>query len=394
MSQSNTGAVRKELPQSFFKLGLTLVIVGGILGLIGFAVDLDRGLVGYLLGYLMIISVSVGALFLVSLEYIAGAEWSTPLRRVIEFFAGAIPLLAILVIPLLFGSHNLFEWTHKEVVAKDAILTAKQPYLNTTFFYIRVFGSIGLWSVFYFLMIGNSNKQDATGDQNLTRKNIKLSAGFIPIFAITISMTAIDWMMSVSPHWFSTIFGVYFFAGCVLSGVSAVTLATLYLKDNGYLHAKLNNDHLYSLGGLLFAFINFWAYIAFSQFMLIWYGNLPEETFWFLQRWHGNWMWISLLLIVIHFLVPYIVLLPQPAKKDPKKLKFAAIWILFAHLFDMYWLVAPSKFSGVSWTVIFEIGFPIAAAGFLILVFYVRSKKSNLTPVGDPKLDRALNFHL
>jgi len=341
-------------------------------------------------------SIAVGSLFLVALEYISGAEWSTPIRRVPEFLASFIPLLFILGIPLVLNVHSIFEWAKKDIVAGDKILTGKSPYLNTTFFIVRTLFSIGIWSLFYFLFVKNSRKQDVTKDQLLTKKNIKLSAIFIPLFAITITISAIDWMMSLEPHWFSTIFGVYFFAGSVVAALAAVTLATVLLKEKGFLHPKMNNEHLFSLGALQFTFINFWAYIAFSQFMLIWYANLPEETFWFIGRWGGMWSYISIGLIFVHFVVPYAVLLSQPAKMDPKRLKFVSIWILCARVLDLYWLIMPQVHSAKAGmlTIVFEFGFLIAAVGGFLLVFYFNAKKQNLVPVGDPKLEKGLNFRL
>ena len=387
---------RKDLPSSVSKIGMTLLVVGVILGVAAFFVDHSRAVHNYLIAFTFMISIGVGALFLISLEYIVGADWSVPIRRVIEFFAAIIPLLALLVIPLLLNIGELFHWSHPEAIAEDKILNAKAPYLNVTFFIIRVFVLIGLWSLFYFFFIRNSKKQDTTKDQKFTTINIRLSAIFIPIFAFTITISAIDWLMSIEPHWFSTIIGVYFFAGTVIAALAAVTLATVLLKENGYLHPAMTNDHLYSLGALLFAFVNFWGYIAFSQYMLIWYADLPEETFWFMQKWEGSWAIFSVGLIIIKFLVPYIVLVSQPSKMDPKKLKFISVWLLFAHLFDLFWFVMPEmeELSGgysFSWI---DLVFPIAAVGLIILVFNMKVKKENLIPIGDPKLQRGLDFHL
>jgi len=387
---------RKDLPSSISKIGMTLLIVGIILGVAAFFVDHTRAVYNYLIAFTFMISIGVGALFLIALEYIVGADWSVPIRRVVEFFAATIPLLALLVIPLLFNIGELFHWSHPEAVAEDEILNAKAPYLNVTFFIIRVFVLIGLWSLFYFFFMRNSKKQDTTKDQKLTTINIRLSAIFIPIFAFTITISAIDWLMSIEPHWFSTIIGVYFFAGTVIAALAAVTLATVLLKENGYLHPAMTNDHLYSLGALLFAFVNFWGYIAFSQYMLIWYADLPEETFWFMQKWEGSWAIFSIGLIIIKFLVPYITLVSQPAKMDPRKLKFISIWLLFAHFYDLFWFVMPEmeELSGgysFSWI---DLVFPIAAVGIIILVFNMQAKKENLIPIGDPKLQRGLDFHL
>jgi len=387
---------KKDLPSSLSRIGYVLLGLGLILGAIAFFVDHSRAVFNYLIAFTFMISIGVGALFLISLEYVAGADWSVPIRRVAEFFAAVTPLLAILVIPLLFNIGELFHWSHPEAVAEDKILQGKAPYLNVTFFIIRVFVLIGLWSLFYFFFIRNSKKQDATKNQKLTTINIRLSAVFIPLFAVTLSIAAIDWLMSIEPHWFSTIFGVYFFAGTVLAALAAVTFATVLLKENGYLHPAMTNDHLFSLGALLFAFVNFWGYIAFSQYMLIWYADLPEETFWFLQRWEGSWAMISIGLIIVQFLVPYIALVTQPSKMNPKRLKFVSIWILFAHLYDIFWLVMPEMeelYGGYIFSWI-DFVFPIAVAGLLILVFNSKAKKENLIPIGDPKLQRGLDFHL
>jgi len=387
---------RKDLPSSISKIGMTLLIVGIVLGVAAFFVDHSRAVYNYLIAFTFMISIGVGALFLIALEYIVGADWSVPIRRVVEFIAAIIPLLAIIVIPLLFNIGELFHWSHADAVTEDEILTAKAPYLNVTFFIIRVFVLIGLWSLFYFFFIRNSEKQDTTKDQKLTTINIRLSAIFIPVFAITITIAAVDWLMSIEPHWFSTIIGVYYFAGTVIAALAAVTLATVLLKENGYLHPAMTNDHLFNLGALLFAFVNFWGYIAFSQYMLIWYADLPEETFWFMQKWEGSWAIFSIGLIIIKFLVPYIVLVSQPSKMDPKKLKFISVWLLFAHLYDLFWLVMPEmeELSGgysFSWI---DLVFPIAAIGIIILVFNMKAKKENLIPIGDPKLQRGLDFHL
>ena len=396
MSQIDFQYKKKDLPAGLSKLGLLFFIVGTALSLIAFFIDQERAIFNYLVTYMMIVSIGLGSLFLIALEYIAGADWSTPFRRIPEFFAGLLPVLLILVIPLFVFNHDLFHWAHKEAVADDKILQGKAPYLNVTFFIVRTFIFIGLWTLFYWLMTRNSRKQDETKDQTLTKKNIQLSAIFIPVFALSLTFTAIDFMMSLEPHWFSTIFGVYFFAGTVVAALAAVTIAVILLKEKGYFGPWMTDDHLFSLGALLFAFINFWAYIAFSQFLLIWYADLPEETFWFLTRWNGGWIFFSILLIITNFAVPYFALLTQPSKKNPKILKFIAVWLLFAHLIDLFWLIMPNMESmktGYAFDWI-DLVFPIAGIGLIILVFNWFSKKNNLIPIGDPKLKRGIDFHL
>ena len=392
MLQDNVEYQKKDLPIKLSQLGWLLFSAGLFLGVIGFFSDQHRALLNYLMAYMFILSIGIGALLLIALEYVGSADWSVPIRRVVEFLAAIIIFLPILVLPLIFNIHDIFHWAHKDIAAADEILKGKSPYLNETFFIIRVFAVLAIWGLFYFLLIRNSNTQDKTKDQLLTKKNIILSAIFIPFFAITITITAVDWLMSLEPRWFSTIFGVYFFSGSVVASLAAVTLFVVKLKENGYMHPKLVDDHLFSLGALQFAFINFWAYIAFSQYLLIWYANLPEENFWFLHRWENGWQYLSILLIITHFIVPYAALLSQPAKMDPKRLKFISVWILFAHFIDLYWLVMPNmKGYYFSWI---DIIVPLLAIGVIILIFNYRANKSNLVPIGDPKLQKGLDFRV
>lgn len=392
MSNSNLGYVKKELPSRIGTIGLVLFIVGALFGALGFFTDPIRASFGYLPSFMFLISIGAGSLFLVAVEYLTGADWSVPFRRITEILSGLVPLLIIFALPLLFNIHSLFHWSHPEIVKTDEILQGKSPYLNTSFFIIRVIIIFIIWSAFYFIFIRNSRRQDEVSDQSLTGINIKLSGVFMPVFAITITLSAIDWLMSLEPHWFSTIFGVYFFSGTVLASLAAVTFIAVKLKENNYLHPLVSKDNYYSLGTLLFAFIVFWAYIAFSQYMLIWYADLPEENFWFLHRWSGGWSFLSIILILTHFVVPFGALLSFRSKTNFSRLKFISIWILAAHYIDIYWLVMPNMknwyFSWVDFT------FPLATVGFIIFVFSRASKKINLIPVGDPKLEKGLHFRL
>lgn len=386
---------RKELPEKVKKIGWWLVGSGLVLVLLSYVFDAHRSSMNNLIIFMFLASVSVGSILLIALEYLAGAVWSTPMRRVTEFIASSLPFVVILAIPMFFSLHDLFHWTHIEAVDVDTdkILKGKSPYLNIPFFIIRFVVIFGIFFLFYKIFTRNSQKQDESGDQRLTSINVKLSAVFMPLVAIGLSVLAIDWIMSLEPHWFSTIFGIYYISGTVLAGLGATTYAVVKLNENGYFIPALKPDHFYSLGALMFAFINFWAYIAFSQFMLIWYANIPEETFWFMSRWSGDWKFVSVAMIFVRFIVPYAGLLSQPSKMDPRRLKIMSLWILFSHFFDIYWLVVPNFSSEVlfSW---YELGFPLLVAGIVILVFYFKAKKINLIPVKDPKLKRGLDFHL
>lgn len=393
-SLNNIEYVKKDLPPFFNKLAIGLTVIGLVIAILGYIVDPVRSAFNNIILLMFVTSIGLGSLFLVAIEYIGGAVWSTPFRRIAEILASSLIILPILAIPIYFNLHEVYHWTHLDLVAKDENLAQKSAYLNQTFFTIRILGYFVIWILFYYLITKNSYKQDETKDQLLTKKNLRISAIFIPFFAITVTFASIDWMMSLEPHWFSTIFGVYYFAGTFLGALALITFLVVYLNEKGIFTKGIVSDHYYSFGALLYGFVNFWAYIAFSQFMLIWYANLPEETFWFINRWEGSWIIFSILFILVHFLVPFFALVSQPAKTNPKRLKFMGIWLVIAHFMDLYFIIIPTfSPSGVLFGWI-EIGFFILSIGIVLLFFSVKSKSVNLVPIGDPKLKRGLDFRL
>ncbi len=385
---------KKPLPAKLGTIGFALLGIGLVSIIASFAVNTQRAFFDYLWMYMFLVSIGVGSLALVALEYLVGATWSTPFRRVSEFLASIIPVLVILVIPLFFGMHDLFHWTSPEALATDPILQSKEPYLNMQFFTIRVIIYFVIWLVFFYLFTRNSQKQDITRDPALTKQSIKLSAVFAILFVITIAFTSIDWIMSLEYHWYSTMFGVYYFAGTMVASFAAATFCSVMLNENGFLDSKLKDNNYYSFGTLMFGFNIFWAYIGFSQYMLIWYADLPEETFWIMMRMKGSWSYFSVGLIFVHFILPFLILLPRSSKVKPKLLVVMSIWLLVAHAYDLYWMIMPTYFKDgfvFGWS---ELGVMMFAAGLLITVFRYRASKTNLIPVGDPKLEAGLNFHL
>jgi hypothetical protein len=384
----------KKIPDSVFKTGGIMLGFGVIILLAAFVFTPQRAWFDYLWIYLFLVSIGVGSLALVALEYLVGATWSTPFRRITENLASLIPVLIILVIPLFFGLHDLFHWTHTEAVEQDTILKGKSAYLNIQFFALRTGFCLLLWFFFYTMITRNSRRQDIDGDVKYTRSNITLSTIFIPFFVISITVTAIDWAMSLEPHWFSTMFGVYYFAGSVVAAFSATTITSVKLKSGGCLDPRISNDSFYSLGTLIFGFNIFWAYIAFSQFLLIWYADLPEETFWMIHRWEGSWKFVSIGLLFFHFILPFLILVGRNAKTNLKLLKIMAPWMLAAHALDLYWLIFPTLFRGnaaFGWQ---ELSFPLIVIGLTMIVFKISADKKNLIPVKDPKLQAGFDFHL
>jgi len=383
---------KKPLPLKLYSAGWLLIAAGMFLYVLGYSVDKSHAVFVNLINFLFLTSIGVGSLFFIALEYLAGAVWSVPMRRVNEFLAALIPFAVLLAIPVIFNLTGLYRWSSPSLVSTDSILQSKSPYLNINFFIYRFIAIYGCLTVLQYILKRNSILQDDDKNQIRTSWNIRVSALFMPIFAFGVTIISIDWAMSLEPHWYSTIFGVYYFSGVAIAGISSATFCIILLHEHGYL-PQLKRGHFYNLGTLMFVFVNFWAYIAFSQFMLIWYANIPEETIWFVARWRNGWEYISVLLIIMNFAVPYFALLSQNAKMKLPRLKFIAVWMMLAHLLDIYWLVMPTYSASpiFGWM---ELGFPVLIIGLAITVFGWKMKRYNLIPVGDPKLKRGLEFHI
>lgn len=384
---------KQPFPSTYSKMGWGLIVIGLVLIGISYFSNIERTLYNYLIGFIFLMSVAVGSVFYMALEYATGAVWSVPFRRITEFLGALLPVAIILSIPLLLNMHTLFHWTHEDVVASDKILQGKTFFLNTESFYIR-YGAIALiWLFFYFAMSRNSLIQDLSKSQKITATNIKLGMIFIPIFALSVTVFGIDWLMTLEPHWFSTMFGVYYFAGAVLVALAVCTYFVADLAEKGLLFKGIRKDHYYTFGVLLFAFVCFWAYIAFSQFMLIWYANIPEENFWFVERWRNGWEYVSIAMTLVHFWIPFFVILSRNSKMKPKNLKLAAGIIVLAHFLDLYWMVMPAYYQSPVFS-FYELAFPIFSLGVIFVVFSMRARNHNLLPVGDPKLQQGIDFRL
>lgn len=373
----------------FFYLGLA--VIGAAAFLLGLGSDPDRAWHNYLLNYFFWFSLSISGLFFIALCYVTTSAWAAPLKRVPEALTGFLPVALILFLILFFGSHHLYEWTHHDAVQADSILRGKRPYLNMPFFVIRNLLFYGLWMGAAFYLIRNSLRQDRTGEEALTFKNKNVSAPFLVLFAVTFTVASFDLLMSLEPHWFSTIFGVYCFAGLFESGMAVTILFVLALRRQGVFKEVINENHLHDLGKLMFAFCVFWAYIAFSQYMLIWYGNLPEETPYLIRRTEGSWTGVALALLFGKFIVPFFLLISRWAKRNPVYLAFVAVWVLVFQYLDIYWLVFPRV--GVPVFGWMELGI---LAGFMgLFVLSVTAVLQRVPPVArrDPWLEEGLTYH-
>lgn len=346
----------------------------------------------YLVAFLFFLTFALGGLFFVLLQYLTRAGWSVTIRRVAEHAMATLPLFAVLFLPIAFGYHELYHWSHADAVAADPILQEKTPYLNAPFFFARAGFYLIAWAVIATFFFRLSRRQDEEGGTAITRRLQTLSAPAMVVYAITQTFASFDWIMSLDPHWFSTIFGVYFFAGQVVAILAFLILVLLLHQRSGRLRGIVSFEHYHDLGKLLFGFVVFWAYIAFSQFMLIWYGNIPEETAWFDHRWHHGWEVVSVGLAVGHFGVPFLFLLSRDVKRRRATLAAATVWLLVVHYVDVFWLVMPTHHTeGVGFGLL-DVLCTVGIGGLFVGAFCFASRSSRLVAVGDPRLPEALSF--
>ena len=350
---------------------------------------------GYLAAFGVAFAITAGSLFWVTLQHLVNARWSIVVRRVGEVFAANAPLLGVLalpiIVPVLQGEPLIYIWADKAKVASDHLLAHKAGYLNPTFFLIRMVVYFGYWTLLSRFFLNSSRRQDETGGPEIAPSLNRISGPAMILFALTLTFCAVDLLMSVDPRWFSTMFGVYFFASCVLSVHVTLILSLMWIQSKGRLAKSVTTEHYHDLGKMLFAFTIFWAYVAFSQFMLIWYANLPEETAWFKMRFAGGWGNVSWTLLFGHFVIPFFGLLSRHIKRNRKALAFWCFWVLAMIYIDMFWLVLPA----------IDIEPNVRAMDLLALLGLLsalvagaarQAGKKNLIPTKDPRLEHSLAF--
>jgi hypothetical protein len=384
----------KYIPSARIK---TIYAVAMFLGAILFALsmyqDKARAWHSFLTSYMFFIDLALGGLFFAAIQHVAKAGWSVTIRRFSEAFTAYLPIAAVGAIVLLFGARTLYVWLDPEVVANDALLTGKAPYLNFSFFLIRLIVFFALWLFFRFKIIGNSVKQDTDGDVNHTIRNVAWSVGFLIVFALSYSLFSVDLLMSLQPHWYSTMWGVYNFAGLFQSTIAALVFLSCSMFRSGITRGMVNEEHLHDLGKFMKAFTIFYAYIGFSQFLLIWYANLPEETIFYLSRSSGGWMAATISLFVFKFVAPFLLMLPRAAKRNHIHLTMVATWILFMQYIDIHWMVYPvySETWILSWQ---ELSSFLLFGGLFLWSVTSFLAKNSIIAVRDPRIDEALNHHV
>jgi hypothetical protein len=347
----------------------------------------------YLLGYIFWLGVALGSIALLMLHHLVGGGWGFAIRRILESGTRTFLVMAGLALPLLFGLKHLYIWAEPTSAHAEHAIEAKALYLNVPFFLLRTTGFFVAWILLAYFLNKWSIEQDRTANPDLTRKLQSLSGVGLVIYGLTATFTSIDWVMSLEPAWGSTIYGMIFIVTQVLSAISLAIIVCMILSGTESLSKRISPLTLNDLGNLLLTFTMLWAYLSFSQFLIIWSGNLPEEITWYLARATGDWAWIAVLLIVFHFAVPFLLLLSRYVKRRIGFLSAVAAWMIVMSLVDLYWLMAPAynrsgpQFQWMDWLAVVGIG------GVWIWRFVSQLKLSPLVPLNDPRMPQGEAHH-
>ncbi|MEP6918816.1 MAG: hypothetical protein ABJC89_24465 [Acidobacteriota bacterium] len=394
-----THAVTTDVPAlaRLQKGGLVLGFWGLVLGAVGAFTNLDQFFRSWLVGFLFVLGLSLGSLTLLMLQHMSGGQWGLVTRRIFEAASRNLPYVALAFVPLLFGLPRLFIWARPELVAADEILQHKALYLNVPFFIGRAVLYFAIWIGISALLNGWSAGQDR-GEVAVTKADSVrfriVSAPGLLIYVVTLTFASVDWVMSLDPHWYSTIFGLILVAGQGLAALAFAIAILAMLSDTDPLVRFLNPGQFLDLGKLLLAFTMLWAYFSFSQFLIIWAGNLPEEIPFFLHRLQGGWQYISLLILAGHFGLPFVLLLSRDLKKRPKLLAQVAIFILAMRVVDLVWIVEP-MFPRTGFPIHWmDLAVPIGLLGVWLFLFARNLRSRPLLPLNDPYFKEAFANHV
>ena len=372
-------------------VALVLGIIGIALTAVGASSNLEQFYRSYLYAYMYWVCLGLGCLGLTLLQHLVGGEWGLLIRRTLEAGTKTILLLAILFLPLTTGLSKLYLWAQPAIVAGDPILLHKKFYLNPEFFLARAALYFAIWSLLTFLLSKWSVEQDRTGNLAIGKRMAAISAPGMILFVITVTFASIDWVMSLEPHWFSTIYGFLFVTIQAAAAMSLMIATIMMLSDAKPLAPLITPRRLQDLGTLLFAMVMFWAYLSFSQFLIIWSANLQEEIPWYLKRNYGAWGWMAIALVLFHFAIPFLLLMTRFVKHRIRLLATVALWMLFMTAVDLYWLIVPSfglKSPSVHWLDVVAF---LGIGGLWVSLFLTQIKKQPLLPLHDARYEGLLS---
>jgi hypothetical protein len=388
--------------------GIQNIALGvGVLGMLaliaGAFITHDYGAVlrSYLLGYIYWAGVGIGCIGILVLQHLTGGSWGVVMRRVLEAGAKTWWLLALLFIPILAFSTKIYEWAAYSAEGHhgDKILDHKAPYLNIPFFGIRTLIYFAVWGGITWYLTKKSRQQDETGDWTISVAINRFCGPAMVAFILAVTFAAVDWAMSLDPHWFSTIYGLLFVIGFGLSCIAFVVAVLFWLSQREPMNRVLGAPHFHDIGKLMLAMVMVWTYFNLSQLIIIYSGNIPEETPWYLRRMSGGWGVVGLLLILFHFAFPFLILLSRDVKRNARWLALMALFILLMRAVDLFYLVAPNPLPGaheaghhgdhftIHWT---DFVAPIAVGGIWLFFFIWNLKQRPLMPVNDPFFENAV----
>ncbi|HEX5885327.1 MAG TPA: hypothetical protein VFY67_12370 [Pyrinomonadaceae bacterium] len=365
------------------------VLIAGIVFLVVLlaAVVLDRKqfFQAYLIGWTFWTGIGVGSIALLMLQHLTGGGWGFVIRRVLEAATRTLPLMAVLFIPIIAGAHYLYPWTHEEELAKHPVVQFKTPYLNLPFFTVRAVIYFAVWLTLAFLLNKWSLAQDRTADNRYTKNMRTLSGAGMVALIFTVTFASVDWYMSIEPEWFSTIYGFIFVAAWTLSALAFVIFVMARLSREEPMRRIVAPLHFHDLGKLLLALVMLWAYFAYSQYLIIWSGNLPEEITYYIARTHGAWGAIIVTIAILHFAAPFLFLLSRDLKRSPGKLVMVAGLVLVMRVVDLIWMLAPA-FRDHKWIWLDVIAL-LGLGGLWLALFTSQLSKRSLIPINDPQFE-------
>ena len=428
--------------QQAWKMAAGIGVVGLVIAGFGYTIDPRRFAFAYLMGFVTVLTMALGSVFFVLIQHLTGAGWSVTVRRTSEFFVAGMVVVPLLALPNLLGREQLYPWwshgnegvahaqahdeaarhgrlpsdaapapadpahavgaetgdeSGPEAAIEHQLIKGKQPYLNSTFFFLRALIYFAAWLWLARRLFGYSTAQDKNGDPQWTVKLQRLAPGATWVFALTLTFAAFDWLMSLEPSWYSTMFGVRFFASSVVLAIALNILVGLGLRKSGAVQEEINVDHFHDLGKLMFGFLIFWAYISFSEFMLIWYAAIPEETIYYHYRWDTPW-WraLSIAIVVVKFIIPFFMVMSRNAKRNLGLIGFGAAWIAALHIVEMYYWVMPYYNHGeVAFSItglMTDLGAIFGCVGIYLAVVFRRMLDHPVIALRDPRLSRAIDF--
>ena len=370
--------------------------VAALLGLVGCALlgfgNPKQFFFSWLVSFLFFLSLALGGLFFVLIQYASQGGWGIVLRRIGETVFATLPVMAVLFLPIVLGMHHLYSWSVPGAADHDPLLAWKAPFLNVPFFLLRALLYFGCWSFIALLYYRLSRRQDTTGDHAISARLRKLAGPAIIVLALTQTFASVDWIMTLTPHWYSTMFGVYFFAGSFVGFIALLAVMSVAMRGAGLLDTVISTEHLHDVGKFLFAFTAFWAYIAFSQFFLMWYANLPEETILYKARLEGSWKAVSILLMIGHFAAPFLFLMGRAVKRRGSTLAFGGVWLLAMHFVDIYWQVMPTLHPEGVRVAALDVAAFLAIGGCFVGAVGWLLQRQALVPLRDPRIAESLAF--